>query len=362
MNYDFLIVGAGLYGSVFARQAKDKGYSCLIIDQREQIGGNCATKNINGIHVHLYGPHIFHTSNKKVWDYVNQFSEFEQYEHNVIANYRGELYNLPFNLHTFYQIYGESDPEIIDKIMQKEQFRGKPTNLEEFALSRVGETLYRKLIYGYTKKQWGMEPSLLPKSIIRRLPFRFRFDNNYFNDIYQGIPLNGYKKLFENLLDGIPTELGVDFFSNRDRFKAKRIVYTGPIDRFYDYCYGKLEYRSLRFEHQTLYRESYQGCAQMNFTDDSVPHTRIIEHKFFNRKKPSEITIITKEFPDNQNEPFYPINNQENTKIHNMYRALSMSSSSKRYIFGGRLAEYQYYDMHQVVASALSTFSRFVDI
>lgn len=358
MEIDFLIVGAGLFGSVFARQATDKGYKCLVIDQREQIGGNCATKNINGIYVHLYGPHIFHTSNKKVWNYINQFSEFEQYEHNVIANYKGELYNLPFNLHTFYQMFGESDPEIIDKIIQKERFRGKPTNLEELALSRVGETIYRKLIYGYTKKQWGMEPSLLPKSIIQRLPFRFSFDNNYFNDIYQGIPKNGYRRLFENLLDGIPVELGIDFFMCKDKISAKRIVYTGPIDRFYEYCYGKLEYRSLRFEHKTLYQDSYQGCSQMNFTEDTVPHTRIIEHKFFNRKKCSGTTVITKEFPDNKNEPFYPINNQENNHRYSMYQALSMSDKSGKYIFGGRLTEYKYYDMHQVIASALSTFDR----
>lgn len=354
MGYDYLIVGAGLFGSVFAREATNKGYDCLVIDKRDHIGGNCYSERIDGIDVHKYGPHIFHTNSKKIWDYVNQYSDFQQYQHNVIANYHGELYNLPFNLNTFYQIFNTCNKqEIIDRIEQT-RFKENPTNLEEYALSLVGEEIYQKLIYGYTKKQWNTEPSKLPKSIIARLPFRFRFDNNYYNAKYQGIPVNGYTKMFENLLDGIDLSLETDFFKQRSTFEkiSKKIVYTGPIDKLYGYQYGKLDYRSLEFKHYRLSQESYQGCSQMNYTSLDKKYTRIIEHKWF-RNLDTPNTVITKEFPAEYKDtldPFYPINNDKNKQIINLYKKII----SPRYILGGRLAEYQYYDMDQVIGSSLS--------
>jgi UDP-galactopyranose mutase len=357
--YDFLIVGAGLFGSVFAREATDKGYSCIVIDKRTHIAGNCYSKDIDGISVQKYGPHIFHTSSKPIWDYINRFSEFEQYQHNVIANYFDSIYNLPFNLHTFNQMFGTYKKDEILQNIELSRFKGEPTNLEEYALSVVGRDVYQKLIYGYTKKQWGTEPRNLPKSIITRLPLRFTFDNNYYNDTYQGIPKHGYTKLFENLLDGSDVYLECDFFdSKRSTWEkiAKRIVYTGPIDKFYDYCHGKLDYRSLRFEEHKLEQESYQGCSQVNYTDAHTPYTRIIEHKFF-RKIPTNHTIITKEFPasyQETEEPYYPINNQENQSIVSKYKSIK----NDKYILGGRLAEYKYYDMHQVIGSVLKVTKR----
>lgn len=352
--YDFLIVGAGLFGSVFAREATDRGYKCLVIDKRNHIGGNCYTEKKEGIHVHMYGPHIFHTSSKKIWDYVNKFSEFEQYQHNVIANYNDSIYNLPFNMNTFYQMFHTCNKQEILEIIEQTRFKGDPQNLEEYALSIVGEHIYYKLIYGYTKKQWGKEPKELPKSIIARLPLRFTFNNNYFNDLYQGIPTEGYTKFFENLLDNIEVELEVDFFAKRSYYEnmSKKIVYTGPIDKYYDYCYGKLDYRSLVFEHSKLDQEIYQGCTQMNFTDTFTTYTRIIEHKLFLSKQKTPQTIITKEFPAPYSltkDPYYPVNNEINNNVANKYKQIL----NKKNIFGGRLAEYRYYDMHQVVASSL---------
>ena len=351
-KYDFLIIGSGFFGSVFAREATDKGYKCLVIDKRDHIAGNCYTDNVGGIDVHKYGPHIFHTNNKRIWDYVNRFSNFDQFELNVIANYNSQLYNLPFNMWTFYQMWGVTKPEEAVEIINQQKFTGVPTNLEEYALSLVGEDIYRKLIYGYTKKQWGKEPSLLPMSIIKRLPFRFSFNNNYFNDQYQGIPSEGYTKLFENLLDGIEVSLMIDYFENRSQFDliAKKVVYTGPIDRFYDYCFGKLDYRSLRFEEEKLDQETYQGNPTINYTDEQTPYTRIIEHKYFKKEKTPH-TIITKEFPDNNNEPYYPINDEINTERYSKYKNIE---NSDKYLFGGRLAEYKYYDMHQAIGSAIN--------
>lgn len=352
---DFLIVGAGLFGSVFAREATDKGYKCLVIDRRDHIGGNCYTERVDGIDVHKYGPHIFHTSSEKIWNYVNRFAEFEPYEHNIIANYKGSLYNLPFNMNTFSQLFGTEDPEQVKQIIEKERFKGTPTNLEEQALSMVGKTVYETLIYGYTKKQWATEPKNLPKSIITRLPVRFTFDNNYFNDTYQGIPKEGYTKMFENLLDGIDVLLDFDYFYDRDTLDsmAKRVLYTGPIDKFYDYCYGELDYRSLRFEHFNLQQENYQGCSQMNFTESLIKHTRIIEHKFFKPNTKIKSTIVTKEYPAEYKEtgdPYYPINNQKNMNTLNQYKKISNS----KYFFGGRLGEYKYYDMDQSIGSAIA--------
>jgi UDP-galactopyranose mutase len=355
MKYNFLIVGSGLFGSVFAREATDRGYKCLVIDKRDHIGGNCYTENVDGIDIHKYGPHIFHTSAKKIWDYVNRFAEFEQFELNVIANRNGKLFNLPFNMWTFYQMWGEKDPEQVRKIIADQQYRGEITNLEEQALSLVGKDIYENLIKDYTTKQWGRDPSLLPASIIRRLPVRFTYNNNYFNDTYQGIPKYGYTRLFENLLDGIEVELDVDFFKHREKLEniSKRIVYTGPIDRFYDYEYGKLDYRSLRHENEILQRESFQGNVVVNYTDLETDYTRIIEHKFFHKNIKTDSTIITKEYPakyTGENEPMYPVNDKENTEKLSRYQKIS---HSLKYILGGRLAEYKYYDMNQVVGSSL---------
>lgn len=353
--YDFLIVGAGLFGSTIAREVTDRGYKCLVVDKRDHVGGNCYTENISGIDVHKYGAHIFHTDSKKIWDYVNQFSEFEQYQHNVIANYEGRLYNLPFNMWTFNQMWGVNTEEEVKSIIDSQRFKGEPKNLEEYALSVVGKDIYNLFIRGYTKKQWNIDPKKLPISIIKRIPIRFIFNNNYYNDNYQGIPKHGYTKLIDNLLDGIPVELGFDYFDNKERFLAKRIIYTGPIDKFYDYCYGKLDYRSITLETQILDTESYQGCSVMNFTSEDIPYTRIIEHKFFSTKK-TDKTIISKEFSVDSNEPFYPIGDEKNMAIYNRYNDLNKGSD--KYIFGGRLAEYRYYDMHQVIGSALSTVSK----
>ena len=354
-QYDFLIIGAGLFGSVFAREATNHGYKCLVIDKRNHIGGNCYTENMDSIDVHTYGPHIFHTSAKKIWDYVNRFSEFEQFELNVIANRNGKLFNLPFNMWTFYQMWGEKDPEQVSKIIQDQQYRGDITNLEEQALSLVGKDIYENLIKDYTTKQWGRDPSLLPASIIRRLPVRFTYNNNYFNDTYQGIPKHGYTKMFENLLEGIEIDLEIDFFKKRDYYDniAKRIVYTGPIDRFYNYEYGKLDYRSLRHENEVLQRESFQGNVVVNYTDLKTEYTRIIEHKFFYKNNKTNSTIITREYPAEYteiNEPMYPVNDNKNTEQLRQYQKIL---KNHKYIFGGRLAEYRYYDMHQVIASSL---------
>jgi UDP-galactopyranose mutase len=363
LNYDFLIVGAGLYGSVCARELTDLGYKCLVIDKRDHIGGNCYTKKIEGINVHIYGPHIFHTSNKVVWDYVNRFVNFIDYKHHVIANYKNELYSLPFNMFTFNKLFGLNTPDEVKKKIDEQKFTGEPTNLEQQALSLVGRDVYEKLIKGYTTKQWMKNPNELPPFIIKRLPVRFTFDNNYFFDKYQGIPENGYTELFEKLLDGIEVRLKEDFFEKKNQFEStsKKIIYTGPIDKFFNYEFGHLEYRPLRFEHEILNVENFQGVAQMNFTDVEVPYTRIIEHKHFEGSY-SDKTIVTKEFPIEwkiDEEPYYPINDDTNKKILTKY--LNKIKESKNIIFGGRLAEYKYYDMHQVIEAALNKISELKD-
>ena len=359
-TYDFLIVGAGLFGCVFAREAAERGKRCLIIDKRDHIAGNIYTKETEGIQVHEYGAHIFHTSSKEVWDYVQQFAEFNRYTNSPVAVYKDELYNLPFNMNTFSKLWGIKTPKEAMAIIeeQRKEITKEPSNLEEQAISLVGRDIYEKLVKGYTQKQWGRACTELPAFIIKRLPVRFTYDNNYFNDLYQGIPVGGYTKLVENMIDheNIQVELGVDFFDHKEELmaNAKQIVYTGMIDEFYDYCYGTLEYRSLRFETEVLEESNYQGNAVVNYTEYEVPFTRIIEHKHFEYGT-QEKTVITKEYPANWSkgdEPYYPVNNDVNNAMYQKYKALSENESN--IIFGGRLAEYKYYDMHQVIASALS--------
>jgi len=356
MKYDFLIVGSGLFGSVFARQMTDKGKKCLVIDKRSHIGGNCYTENIHNIEVHKYGPHIFHTNSREIWDYINQFSDFRQFIYRPKVNFKGQIYSFPINLFTLYQVYGVTTPEDAKNILEtiyKEKI-DNPQNLEEYAINEVGLELYHKFIYGYTKKQWNREPRDLPKSIIARLPVRLNYDDNYFNDEYQGIPKNGYTEIFNNLLTSVDTEIGVDYLKDRDKLDsmAKRIVYTGPIDEFFNYQYDALEWRSLRFEEEILDIEDYQGTYVINYTDYNIPYTRICEHKHFLNNK-SNKTIITKEYPQNwtkDNDRYYPVNDKENIYRYLKYRNLI---DENKYIFGGRLAEYKYYDMHQVIARAL---------
>jgi UDP-galactopyranose mutase len=354
--YDYLIVGSGFFGSICARELTDKGYKCLVIEKRNHIGGNCYTEKIDGINIHKYGAHIFHTSNKEVWDYVNKFVEFNSYRHHVLANYNNEIYPLPFNMFTFNKLWNVNTPEEAKHVIEQQRFLGDPTNLEEQALSLVGKDIYEKLIKGYTEKQWMKSCKELPAFIIKRLPVRFTYDNNYFFDSFQGIPKNGYTELFEKLLNNIEIKLNVDYFTNKDYFNslAKNIIYTGPIDKFYNYCFGELEYRPLKFEHITLDQENYQGHSVINYTEKKIPYTRIIEHKHFNNDI-SDKTIITKEYPIEWNrneEPYYPINNNLNQEKYLKYK--NLANQEKNIIFGGRLAEYKYYDMHQVIESALN--------
>ncbi|WP_195466774.1 UDP-galactopyranose mutase [Clostridium perfringens] len=357
-KYDYLIVGAGLFASTFAYEAKKRGKKCLVIDKRNHIGGNVYCENIEGINVHKYGAHIFHTNNKEIWDYVNSFVEFNRYTNSPVANYKGELYNLPFNMNTFYQLWGTKTPaEAKSKIdeQKREANINEPKNLEEQAISLVGKDIYDKLIKGYTEKQWGQKATELPAFIIKRLPVRFTFDNNYFNDRYQGIPIGGYNKIIEKMLDGVEVKLGVDFFENRERLEslANKIVFTGMIDEFYDYKFGELEYRSLRFENETLDEENHQGNAVINYTEYEIPYTRIIEHKHFEECN-SEKTVITKEYPatwERGDEPYYPINNERNNEVYEKYKTLA--NKEENVIFGGRLGQYKYYDMHNVIDSAL---------
>lgn len=362
MSYDFLIVGAGLFGSVCARELTDRGFSCLVIEKKNHIAGNCFTENVDGIDVHKYGPHIFHTSNEKIWNYINQFGKFNNFELNVIASHKDKLYSLPFNMWTFYQMWGTRDIDEIKKIIDSQRFIGTPSNLEEYALSIVGKDIYYSLIYGYTKKQWKTDPKNLPADIIKRLPLRFVFDNNYFNDTYQGIPQNGYTSIFRNLLDGIQVELGIDFFSKRPYFEklATKVIYTGPIDLFFEYCHGTLDYRSLYFDHARVEKEDIQSTPVINYTEESIPYTRIVEHKHFKPKAPAtNHTIITKEYPIEYTEftePMYPINNKLNMSVYDKYVETSYKHS--KVIFGGRLAEYKYYDMHQIIGSALKTIQK----
>lgn len=357
-NYDYLIVGCGLFGSTFARLATDAGKSCLIIDKRDHIAGNCYTQKIEGINVHRYGAHIFHTSNKVVWDFVNRFSEFNNFINSPKAISKGKMYSLPFNMNTFYEIWGTKSPTNAKSIINTQRFKDTPTNLEEQALSLVGSDIYFKLIKEYTEKQWGKSAKELPPFIIKRLPLRFTFDNNYFNDKYQGIPIGGYTSLFEKMLDGIEVQLSTDYFQNPEYFNSisDKIVYTGCIDEFFDYEYGKLEYRSLRFEDEIHDQENYQGNAVINYCDANVPYTRILEHKHFEFAK-TETTVITYEYPQDYTKnttPYYPINSEYNQKIYKKY--IDKSKTLTKFIFGGRLAEYKYMDMHVVIESAMNKF------
>ena len=357
-RYDHLIVGAGLFGAVFAHEAVQRGKTCLVIDKRDHIGGNIYTKEIEGIQVHCYGAHIFHTSNKQVWDYVNQFAEFNHFVNAPIAIYKDELYNLPFNMNTFHQLWGVTTPaqakaKIQEQIAQMHIV--EPKNLEEQALALVGKDVYEKLIEGYTEKQWGRECRDLPSFIIRRLPLRYTYDNNYFKDPYQGIPKGGYTRIVKKLLEGVQVCLGVDFFAEKEALlaQADRVVYTGMIDAYFDYCYGPLEYRSLRFETETLDMGNYQGNAVVNYTDHEVPYTRIIEHKHFEFGTQPK-TVITREYPSKWEqgaEPYYPVNDSRNTEIFNKYEKLALDEP--KVLFGGRLGLYRYMDMDKVIETAL---------
>ncbi len=357
MKYDYLIVGSGLFGSVFAYEAVKQGKKCLVIDRRKHAGGNIYCEQKDGINIHKYGAHIFHTSNKKIWNYVNQFSEFNNYINSPVVNYHGEIYNLPFNMNTFSKMWGIVTPgEAKAKIAeQRAVIDETPQNLEEQAISLVGTDIYKKLIKGYTEKQWGRSCRELPAFIIKRLPVRYTYDNNYFNDRYQGIPMGGYNQIIEKMLVGSDVELNVDFTKQREKYSqlADRIIYTGPIDEYFYYQLGQLEYRGLRFETERLDQENYQGVAVMNFTAKEVPYTRIIEHKHFEFGK-QPVTYITKEYPCEWklgHEAYYPVNNEKNQVLYQKY--VNLAKKEKNIIFGGRLAEYKYYDMDKVIESAL---------
>lgn len=358
--YDYLIVGAGLFGSVFAYEATKRGKKCLVIDKRNHIGGNIYTEEIEGINVHKYGAHIFHTNNKRIWSYVNQFVEFNRYTNSPVANYKGEIYNLPFNMNTFNRLWGVVTPYEAEEIIEKQRKEAgieDPSNLEEQAISLVGTDIYEKLIKGYTEKQWGRSATELPPFIIKRLPVRFTYDNNYFNDKFQGIPIGGYTRIIEKMLENVDILLNTDFFKERSKLEklANKIVYTGMIDQYYDYKFGVLEYRSLKFDTEVLKGvKNYQGNAVINYTDRETPYTRIIEHKHFEFGA-QEDTVITKEYPKEWkqgDEPYYPINDDKNNEIYRKYKLLA--DQEEKVIFGGRLANYKYYDMHQVIGSALT--------
>lgn len=362
--YDYLVVGAGLFGSVFAREAANKGKKVLVIDKRPNIAGNVYTEDIEGIHVHKYGAHIFHTNNSTVWNYIQQFATFNRFTNSPVANYHGELYSLPFNMYTFNKMWGVVTPEeAAAKIEEQKQAAGitEPKNLEEQAISLVGTDIYEKLIKGYTEKQWGRPCTELPAFIIKRLPVRLTFDNNYFNALYQGIPVGGYTKMVENMLDGIEVKLGVDYLKDKEELDrtVEKVIYTGPIDAYFDYCLGNLEYRSVRFETEVLDKPNFQGNAAVNYTDRETPWTRIIEHKWFQSGKDDEgndlpKTVISREYSSEWkpgDEPYYPVNDQKNGELYKRYRELA--DQEKNVIFGGRLGEYKYYDMDKVIESAL---------
>lgn len=373
-KYDYLIVGSGLFGATFAYLAKKKGKCCLVIDKRSHLGGNIYCDKIEGINVHRYGAHIFHTSNKQVWDFVNSIVEFNRYTNSPVANYKGQLYNLPFNMNTFYQMWGVATPEEARAKIEEQKAEAiakmsadgvaEPRNLEEQAKSLVGADIYERLIKGYTEKQWGRKCTELPAFIIKRLPVRFVYDNNYFNDKYQGIPIGGYNKLIEGLLEGIETRLGVDFSTMKNIWRdiASNLVYTGAIDEYFDYCYGKLEYRTVRFETEILNTANYQGNAVVNYTEKEIPYTRVIEHKHFemfgNEIYNNPKTVISKEYSTEWRdgmEPYYPVNDKKNNSLYSKYKVLADAESNV--IFGGRLAEYKYYDMAPVIESVLKIYS-----
>ncbi len=363
-KYDYLVVGAGLFGAVFAQQAKSKGKTVLVIERRPHIAGNIYTEKVNGINVHKYGAHIFHTNNREVWNYVNRYAEFNRYTNSPVANYKGELYSLPFNMYTFNKMWDVKTPEEAKQKIEEQKRAeniNEPTNLEEQAISLVGRDIYEKLVKGYTEKQWGRSCLELPSFIIKRLPVRFTFDNNYFNALFQGIPTGGYTKMVENMLDGIEVRLGVDYLENREELNAlaDKVVFTGPIDAYYGYCHGPLQYRSVRFETEALDSDNFQGNAVVNYTDRETPWTRIIEHKWFEfgkNESGEEIhgTIISKEYSSEWklgDEPYYPVNDEKNGQLLKLYQ--EMATQEEKVIFGGRLGEYKYYDMDVVIESAL---------
>ncbi|KZN46284.1 UDP-galactopyranose mutase [Pseudoalteromonas luteoviolacea] len=361
-QYDYLIVGAGLFGAVFAREATDQGKKVLVIDKRNHTGGNIYCENVEGVNVHKYGAHIFHTSNQEVWDYVNRFVSFNHYVNSPIARYEDKLYNLPFNMNTFYQLWGVTTPqEAKDKIAEERAPYAdlEPQNLEEQALFLGGKDLYEKLIKGYTEKQWGRPATQIPSFIIKRLPFRFTFDNNYFNDLYQGIPIGGYNALTDALLEGVEVRTGVNYFENAGQYNelADKVLYTGKIDEFFDCQFGQLEYRSLHFETEVLDQENYQGNAVVNYTERDVPYTRILEHKHFEFGTQDK-TVVTKEYPhefSKDNEPYYPINDETNNALLARYQELAKTEPYvNKFIFGGRLANYKYYDMDDTIEAALA--------
>ena len=367
-EYDFLIVGAGIYGATIAYLLKQIGKKCLVIDKRPVIGGNLYTENIEGINVHRYGAHIFHTSNKEVWKFVNQFAEFNNYVNSPIAIFKDEVYNLPFNMNTFSKIFNERDPEKIKNLIEqdKDALNRQPNNLKEQAISLVGKKIYAKLIEGYTEKQWGRKCIDLPASIIKRLPLRFTFNNNYFNDRWQGIPIGGYTQMIQKMLDGIDIVLNVDFKDCKETYSSKcdAIIYTGQIDQFFDYCYGPLQYRSLRFVTEVVDMPNFQGNAVVNYTDVEPKYTRIIEHKHFEAITNDEVysnskTVVTKEYSQEWQdgmEPYYPVNDEANAQKYSKYKELA--NGERNVYFGGRLAEYKYYDMDKTIESAMSLFSK----
>ena len=357
-KYDYILVGSGLYSGVFAWFAKQKGKKCLVLEKRDHIGGNVFCENTEGIHVHKYGAHIFHTSNKEVWQFVNSLAEFNRYTNSPVANYKGEMYNMPFNMNTFSKMWNISTPAEAKKIIeeQKKEITGEPKNLEEQAISLVGREIYEKLVKGYTEKQWGRDCTALPAFIIKRLPVRYTYDNNYFNDLYQGIPIGGYNVIIDRLFEGCDIETGVDYLEKKEYYDGlgEKIVYTGTIDAYYKYQFGKLEYRSLRFESEVLDEENHQGVAVVNYTDRETPYTRIIEHKHFEFGTQPK-TVITREYPvtwQEGMEPYYPVNDEKNQALYQKYAKLA--EKEEHVIFGGRLGEYKYYDMDKVIASAMA--------
>jgi len=358
MKYDYLIVGAGLFGSIFAFEMNKKGKKCLVLEKRSHIGGNVYTQKIDGINVHIYGAHIFHTKNKDIWDYINKFSDFNNYRNQVIANYKEDIFSLPFNMYTFNKMWGVVTPKEAQRKIEeqvKELGITNPKNLEEQAISLVGVDIYKKLIEGYTEKQWGKKCKDLPSFIIKRIPVRYTYDNNYFNDQYQGIPKNGYTLIIEKMLEGIEVKLDTNFFDNRDFWEkiSTKIIFTGMIDEYYDYCFGELEYRSLKFQIETLNTENYQGNAVVNYTDKEVPYTRIIEHKYFELVN-CDKTVISREYPikyKRGEEPYYPVNDEKNNNLYNQYS--NLAEKQENIIFGGRLGLYKYYDMDQIILEAL---------